>query len=111
SEKSDSAYSNACVFVNSATLATPVLSSITSTRVYWNSVANATSYYLEARNVDDPEEVYSTTVTATSSTSVSVLLTNFKIETPGKYTVHIKTVGDGEVYQDSVISDVNEDFV
>lgn len=111
SEKSDSAYSDACVFVNSATLATPVLSSITSTRVYWNSVANATSYYLEARNVDDPEEVYSTTVTATSSTSVSVLLTNFKIETPGKYTVHIKTVGDGEVYQDSVISDVNEDFV
>lgn len=111
SEKSDSAYSDACVFVNSATLATPVLSSITSTRVYWNSVANATSYYLEARNKANADEVYSTTVTASTSTSVSVLLTKFNIETPGEYTVHIKTIGDGEVYQDSAISDVNKDFV
>lgn len=111
SGKSDSAYSDACVFVNSATLSTPVLSSITSTRVYWNSVANATSYYLEARNKANADEVYSTTVNASTSTSVSVLLTNFNIRTPGEYTVHIKTIGDGKVYNDSAISDVNEDFV
>lgn len=111
SESSDSAYSEAKVFVNTATLAAPVLSSITSTRVYWNSVSNASSYYLEARNKDNADEVYSTTVNATSSTSVSVLLSNFNIQTPGEYTVHIKTVGDGEVYQDSAITDVNDDFV
>lgn len=107
---SDSAYSDPCTFTNDAQLSTPVLSSVTSTRVYWNSVANATAYYLEARNTSAPDEVYGTTVNATTSTSVSVLLTNFKIETPGIYTVHIKTVGDGEVYKDSAISDVNEDF-
>lgn len=111
SEKSDSAYSDACIFVNSATLSAPTLSSITSTRVYWNSVSNASSYYLEARNKNNPEEVYSTTVKATTSTSVSVLLTNFNIQTPGEYTVHIKAVGDGSVYQDSAMTDVNEDFV
>lgn len=107
---SDSAYSDPCTFTNDAQLSTPVLSSVTSTRVYWNSVANATAYYLEARNTADPDEVYSTTVNASTSTSVSVLLTNFNIETPGIYTVHIKTVGDGEVYKDSAMSDVNEDF-
>lgn len=111
SESSDSAYSDACVFVNSATLAAPTLSSITSTRVYWNSVSNASSYYLEARNKNNPQEVYSTTVNASTSTSVSVLLTNFNIQAPGEYTVHIKTVGDGNVYQDSEMTDVNEDFV
>ena len=106
----DSAYSEACTFTNDAQLSTPVLNSVTSTRVYWNSVANATSYYLEARNTANPDEIYSTTVNATSSTSVSVLLTNFNIVTPGTYTVHIKTVGDGEVYKDSAMSDVNENF-
>lgn len=111
SEYSDSAYSDACTFTNDAELSAPTLSSITSTRVYWNSVSNATSYYLEARNTANPDEVYSTTVKATTSTSVSVLLTNFNIKTPGKYTVHIKTVGDGEVYKDSAMTDVNEDFV
>ena len=110
SEFSDSAYSDACTFTNDAQLSTPVLTSVTSTRVYWNSVANATAYYLEARNTADPDEVYSTTVNASAGTSVSVLLTNFNIETPGIYTVHIKTVGDGEVYKDSAFSDVNEDF-
>lgn len=111
SESSNSPFSEACIFVIDAQLAAPTLSSITSTRVYWNSVANATSYYLEVRNVDDPEEVYSTTVKATTSTSVSVLLSNFNIETPGKYTVHIQTIGDGEVYKSSEITDANEDFV
>ena len=111
SESSNSPFSEACIFVIDAQLAAPTLSSITSTRVYWNSVANATSYYLEVRNVDDPEEVYSTTVKATTSTSVSVPLSNFNIETPGKYTVHIQTIGDGEVYKSSEITDANEDFV
>ena len=111
SEYSDSAYSDPCTFVNDAQLSSPVLSGITSTRVYWNSVSNASSYYLEVRNTADPDEVYSTTVTSTSSTSVSVLLTNFNIQTPGTYTVHIKAVGDGEVYKDSAITDANEDYV
>lgn len=107
---SDSAYSDPCTFTNDAQLSTPVLTSVTSTRVYWNSVSNATSYYLEARNTAESGEVYSTTVKANTSTSVSVLLTAFNIETPGIYTVHIKSVGDGEVYADSAMSDVNEDF-
>lgn len=118
SQSTDSAYSSPCVFTNSATLASPVLSSITSTRVYWNSVSNASAYYLEARNKANAEEVYSTTVNASSSTSVSVLISNFKKgdktiseATPGEYTVHIKTVGDGSVYQDSVMTDADESFV
>ena len=111
SESRDSAYSNACVFVNSATLSSPVLTSITSTRVYWNSVSNAKSYYLEARNKDNADLVYSVSVNATTSTSVSVLLSNFNIEVPGAYTVHIKTVGDGDVYQDSPMTDASDDYV
>ncbi len=118
SQSTDSAYSKPYVFANSATLASPVLSSITSTRVYWNSVSNASSYYLEARNKANADEVYSTTVNSLSSTNVSVLISNFKNgdktiseATPGEYTVHIKAVGDGKVYQDSAMTDADDSFV
>lgn len=107
---SDSAYSKAVEFVNSAELAIPTITSITSSRIYWNSVANAKSYLLIATNKQTSEQ-YTQTVNATTSTSVSAQFSNFNIDKIGEYYIQIKTVGDGVIYQDSELSSQSDSYM
>lgn len=110
SESSDSPYSEPVNFVNSAQLSIPTVTSITTTRIYWNSVANATSYYLVATNKESGKQ-YTQTIKASSSTSVSAQLSGFNIEETGEYYVQIKTVGDGNIYSDSELSTQSDEYV
>lgn len=106
----DSAFSDSKVYYNTKKLEATHFTSLTSSRVSWSRVEGSTTYLIKATKADDPEVVFSNTVTTTSS-SPGMLVTALNIDVVGKYYLTVQVVGDGRIYLDSDVSERNEDYV
>lgn len=106
----DSAFSDAKVYYKTAQLSAVNFSSLTSSRLYWNNSPNRSSYLIKATNQNDSSVVFEATVESTSS-APSMLIANLKIDQIGTYNLTVQAIGDGEIYLDSAVSEVSEDYV
>lgn len=106
----DSAFSDAKVYYKTEQLAAVNFSSLTSSRLYWNNSPNRSSYLIKATKQDDNTVVFEATVESTSS-APSMLIANLKIDQIGTYNLTVQAIGDGEIYLDSAVSEVSEDYV
>lgn len=106
----DSAFSDAKVYYKTQQLAAVNFSSLTSSRLYWNNSPNRSSYLVKATQVEDNSIVFEATVESTSS-APSMLISNLKIDKIGKYNLTVQAIGDGEIYLDSEVSEVDEKYV
>ncbi|MDE6189294.1 MAG: hypothetical protein K2G37_03290 [Clostridia bacterium] len=94
-------------YINSKVLDTPKFSSITTSRIQWGSVTNASSYTLKMTYVASDGTSDEITV---DTTGTSYQRSNFNYDRVGVYTFTIKANGDNEVFIDSAWSEEDDKY-
>ena len=92
-------------YIVTSKLATPSISSVSTTAIRWSSISGITGYRVMLYNAST-----NTLIETYSTTSNSYAFSSMAMQDEGKYYCLIQAVGDGEVYLDSDISSRQSDY-